>query len=147
MDILNICRIYEKEGKHETAKKVKTKCGQIFRYAVSLGLCERDVTQDLRGVLTTPETKHMAAIIDPDEFAKLLNDLDHYDGSVITQYALRIAPLVFVRPGELRHAKWADIDLKKVVGNTRHLKPRKTGVSHIVPLSTQVIQMLKELAK
>lgn len=82
MDILNICRIYEKEGKHETAKKVKTKCGQIFRYAVSLGLCERDVTQDLRGVLTTPETKHMAAIIDPDEFAKLLNDLDHYDGSV-----------------------------------------------------------------
>jgi integrase len=55
----------------------------------------------------------MAAITDPDEFAKLLNDLDHYDGSVITQYALRIAPLVFVRPGELRHAKWADIDLGK----------------------------------
>ncbi|HIQ33690.1 tyrosine-type recombinase/integrase [Acinetobacter venetianus] len=148
MDILKICRIYEKEGKHETAKKVRTKCGQIFRYAVSLGLCERDITQDLRGVLTVPETKHMAAITDPDEFAKLLNDLDHYDGSIITQYALRIAPLVFVRPGELRHAKWTDIDLEK--GRWEYIPPKtkkKTGVSHIVPLSSQVVQILKELAE
>lgn len=148
IDILKICRIYEKEGKHETAKKVRTKCGQIFRYAVSLGLCERDVTQDLRGVLTVPQTKHMAAITDPDEFAKLLNDLDNYNGSIISQYALRIAPLVFVRPGELRHAKWSDIDLEK--GRWEYTPPKtkkKTGVSHIVPLSTQVIQMLRELAE
>ncbi|MHA3114620.1 DUF4102 domain-containing protein [Acinetobacter sp. ANC 4635] len=148
MDVLKVCQLYEKEGKLETAKKVKVKCGQILRYAVSIGLCERDPTQDLRGALKTPRAKHMAALVEPKDFALLLQDIDHYQGSAITRYALRIAPLVFVRPGELRHAKWQDIDLEK--GLWCYTPPKtklKTGVQHIVPLSTQVIHLLSELSQ
>lgn len=147
-DILKVCQIYEKEEKLETAKKVKVKCGQILRYAVSIGLCERDVTQDLRGALKTPKVTHMAALVEPKDFAQLLQDIDHYQGSAITRYALRIAPLVFVRPGELRHAQWKDIDLEQGLWSYTPPKTKsKTGVQHIVPLSTQVIHLLSELAQ
>lgn len=147
-DILKVCQIYEKQEKLETAKKVKVKCGQILRYAVSIGLCERDVTQDLRGALKTPKVTHMAALVEPKDFAQLLQDIDHYQGSAITRYALRIAPLVFVRPGELRHAQWKDIDLEQGLWSYTPPKTKsKTGVQHIVPLSTQVIHLLAELAQ
>lgn len=147
-DILKVCQIYEKQEKLETAKKVKVKCGQILRYAVSIGLCERDVTQDLRGALKTPKVTHMAALVEPKDFAQLLQDIDHYQGSEITRYALRIAPLVFVRPGELRHAQWKDIDLEQGLWSYTPPKTKsKTGVQHIVPLSTQVIHLLAELAQ
>ena len=147
-DILKVCQIYEKQEKLETAKKVKVKCGQILRYAVSIGLCERDVTQDLRGALKTPKVTHMAALVEPKDFAQLLQDIDHYQGSAITRYALRIAPLVFVRPGELRHAQWKDIDLEQGLWSYTPPKTKsKTGVQHIVPLSTQVIHLLSELAQ
>lgn len=147
-DILKVCQIYEKQEKLETAKKVKVKCGQILRYAVSIGLCERDVTQDLKGALKTPKVTHMAALVEPKEFAMLLHDIDHYQGSVITRYALRIAPLVFVRPGELRHAQWKDIDLEQGLWSYTPPKTKsKTGVQHIVPLSTQVIHLLSELTQ
>lgn len=147
-DILKVCQVYEKQEKLETAKKVKVKCGQILRYAVSIGLCERDVTQDLKGALKTPKVTHMAALVEPEEFALLLQDIDHYEGSAITRYALRIAPLVFVRPGELRHAQWKDIDLEQGLWSYTPPKTKsKTGVQHIVPLSTQVIHLLSELAQ
>lgn len=148
MDVLKVCQIYEKEGKLETAKKVKVKCGQILRYAVSIGLCERDITQDLKGAVSPPKVKHMAALVEPKDFALLLEDIDHYEGSAITRYALRIAPLVFVRPGELRHAKWQDIDLDKGLWSYTQPKTKsKTGVQHIVPLSIQVIHLLSELSQ
>ena len=147
-DILKVCQIYEKQEKLETAKKVKVKCGQILRYAVSIGLCERDVTQDLKGALKTPKVTHMAALVEPKDFALLLQDIDYYQGSAITRYALRIAPLVFVRPGELRHAQWKDIDLEQGLWSYTPPKTKsKTGVQHIVPLSTQVIHLLSELAQ
>ena len=147
-DILKVCQIYEKQEKLETAKKVKVKCGQILRYAVSIGLCERDVTQDLKGALKTPKVTHMAALVEPKEFALLLQDIDHYEGSAITRYALRIAPLVFVRPGELRHAQWKNIDLEQGLWSYTPPKTKsKTGIQHIVPLSTQVIHLLSELAQ
>ncbi|MRT38726.1 DUF4102 domain-containing protein [Acinetobacter sp. RIT698] len=148
MDILKVCRIYEKEEKLETAKKVKVKCGQILRYSVSIGLCERDVTQDLKGAISPPKVTHMAALVEPKDFALLLQDIDYYEGAIVTRYALRIAPLVFVRPGELRHAKWQDIDLQKGLWSYTPPKTKsKTGVQHIVPLSTQVIHLLSELAQ
>jgi integrase len=148
MDVLKICRTYEKEGKLETAKKVKVKCSQVLRYAVSIGLCERDVTQDLKGAISPPKVTHMAALVAPKEFAMLLQDIEHYEGSVITRYALRIAPLVFVRPGELRHAQWKDIDLEHALWSYTPPKTKsKTGVQHSVPLSTQVIHLLSELAQ
>ncbi len=146
MDVLKVCQLYEREGKLETAKKVKIKCGQVLRFAVSIGLCERDVTHDLKGAISPPRTTHMAAIVDPKDFALLLKDIEHYEGSAITRYALRIAPLVFVRPGELRHAKWQDINL--ITGEWCYTPPKtraQTGVQHIVPLSSQVIHLLTEL--
>lgn len=147
-DILKVCQIYEKEGKLETAKKVKVKCGQILRYAVSIGLCERDITQDLKGAVSPPKVKHMAALVEPKDFALLLEDIDHYEGSAITRYALRIAPLVFARPGELRHAQWKDINLEQGLWSYTPPKTKsKTGVQHIVPLSTQVVHLLSELSQ
>lgn len=146
MDVLNVCRIYEREEKYETAKKIKVKCGQILRYGVAIGLCERDVTPDLRGALKTPVVNHMAAITSPKEFAVLLSDIDHYEGTIITKTALKIAPLVFVRPGELRHAKWSDIDFDNCIWSYTPPKTKsKTGVELIVPLSTQVVELLKVL--
>ena len=146
VDVLNICRIYERQEKFETAKKVKVKCGQVLRYGVATGLCERDVTQDLRGALTTPVAEHMSAITTPNEFALLLNDIDHYEGTYITKIALKIAPLVFVRPGELRHAKWSDIDFEERIWS--YIPPKtknKTGVELIVPLSDQVFKLFKDI--
>lgn len=146
VDVLNICRVYEKEEKLETAKKVKVKCGQIFRYGVAIGKCERDVTQDLRGALKSPQVKHLSALTDTFDFARLLYDLDFYEGTFITNCAIKIAPLVFVRPGELRHAKWEDIDLDTGLWSyTPPKTKRKTGVEHIVPLSTQVVTILSSL--
>lgn len=146
VDILNICRIYERQEKYETAKKVKVKCGQILRYGVATGLCERDVTQDLRGALKTPVAEHMAAITNPSDFAVLLDDIDNYDGTYITKIALKIAPLVFVRPGELRHAKWSDIDFdEKIWSYTPPKTKTKTGVELIVPLSDQVLKLFEAI--
>jgi len=82
-----------------------------MKYGVANGRCERDVTQDLRGALKTPKVKHLAAITESTDFAQLLYDIDFYDGTFITQIVLKIAPYVFVRPSELRYAKWPDIDL------------------------------------
>ncbi|WOE32729.1 MULTISPECIES: tyrosine-type recombinase/integrase [unclassified Acinetobacter] len=146
VDVLNVCRIYERQGKLETAKKVKVRCGQVFRYGVATGRCERDVTQDLRGAIKTPVVRHMPAITDIKEFARLLDAIDQYDGTIITKIAFKIAPLVFVRPGELRKAKWADIDLDGAIWAYTPPKTRiKTGVELIVPLATQVVTLLKEI--
>lgn len=145
-DILRVCRYYEQQEKLETAKKVKVLCGQIMRYAVSLGYCERDLTTDLRGILKTPRPQHMPAITKPEDFAKLLQDIEHYDGNFTTICALKILPLVFVRPGELRTAKWNDIDFDNRLWSYTPPKTKlKTGVEHIVPLSTQVLEILKAL--
>ncbi|HCQ9935560.1 TPA: integrase arm-type DNA-binding domain-containing protein [Acinetobacter baumannii] len=146
VEVLNICRIYEKQGKLETAKKVKVKCGQIMRYGVATGRCERDVTQDLRGALKTPKVKHLSALTESNEFAPLLYDIDFYEGTFITQIALKIAPYVFVRPGELRYAKWPDIDLE--VDLWRYTPPKtrnKTGVQHLVPIPKQVKELLLKI--
>lgn len=146
MMVLAACRKQEDQGKLETAQRIKVKCSQVCRYAVATGRLERDPTTDLRGALRTPEVVHHAAITDPAKLGELLRDIDSYPGYYTTQCALKLAPLVFIRPGELRSARWADIDLN--AGEWRFTPPKtrnQTGLKLIVPLSRQALQILKDL--
>jgi integrase len=117
-------------------------CGQVFRYAVATGRAERDPSGDLRGALEPVKGKHFASVTEPDKVAEILRALDGYDGTLPVQCALKLAPLVFVRPGELRHAKWDDIDLEV---NEWRFTVTKTNTQHIVPLSQQAVEILQEV--
>jgi integrase len=117
-------------------------CGQVFRYAVATGRAERDSSADLRGALPPVKGTHFASVTDPKKVGEILRALDGYEGTLIVRYALRLAPLVFVRPGELRHAEWADIDLDKA--DWRYTVT-KTDTQHIVPLAQQAVAILREL--
>ena len=129
-------------GALETAHRVLQTCGQVFRYAVQTGRAERDPSGDLRGALPTAKPRHMAAITEPRQAAELLRAFDGYSGTLTVACALRLAPLVFVRPGELRHAQWADIDMN---ASEWRFTASKTGTPHIVPLATQAVAILREL--
>jgi len=144
--VLAACRKLETENKLETARRVKTKCGQVFRYAVATGRAERDPTPDLRGALKTPIVKHRAALTDPKDVGQLLRDIDQYGGQFTTLCALKLSPMIFIRPGELRTAKWADIDLDEARWSYTPPKTRnQTQLEHIIPLSTQAVSILREL--
>jgi integrase len=119
-------------------------CGQVFRYAVATGRAERDPTGDLRGALPPSKEKHHASIIEPKRIGELLRAIDDYEGYFVTKSALRLAPLVFVRPGELRRAQWPEIDLDKAEWRipSERMKMRE---QHIVPLSRQAVAILREL--
>jgi integrase len=119
-------------------------CGQVFRYAVATGRAERDPTGDLRGALPPPKEKHHASIIEPKRIGGLLRAIDDYEGFFIIKCALRLAPLVFVRPGELRKAQWREIDFDKAEWRipAERMKMRE---QHIVPLSRQAVEILREL--
>jgi integrase len=141
-ELLAVIRNVESRGALETAHRELNICGQVFRYAVATGRAERDPSGDLRGALPPVQSKHLAAITDPKRLGEILRIVDAYQGGLIVRCALRLAPMVFVRPGELRHARWADVDLEK--GEWRYAVS-KTHTDHIVPLSTQAIAILKEL--
>jgi len=143
-ELLTVLRRVESRGALETAHRVRTIAGQVFRYAVSTGRAERDPSGDLRGALPQPGEKHHAAITDPKEVAPLLRALDGYSGHYVTKCALRLAPLFFVRPGELRQAEWAEFDLDEAVWNIPASK-MKVKQPHIVPLCRQAVDILKEL--
>ena len=141
-DVLACVKRVQNANKLETAARTLQATGQVFRYAVQTGRAIRDVTADLKGALPTAQVKHMAAFTDPQEVAQLLRALDGFKGSLVVQTALQLAPLVFVRPSELRTAKWADIDLD--AGEWRYTVS-KTNTAHLVPLSTQAIALLKDI--
>ncbi len=143
-DLLATLQRIESRGTLETAHRVRGLLGQIFRYAVATGRAERDPAADLRGALPQPNEKHHAAIIDPKEVAPLLRALDGYQGHFVVKCAKRLAPLLFVRPGELRHAEWAEIDLDESVWNIPASK-MKMKEPHLVPLSNQAVEILREL--
>jgi integrase len=143
-ELLVTLKKIETQNFRETARRTKQKCGQIFRHAVGLGYAARDITVDLRGLLESPLVEHHASITDPTQVSALLRALDNYHGRPETRAALRLAPLVFVRPGELRTAEWEHVDV--VTANWRipaHLM--KMRRPHIVPLSRQAIEILREL--
>ena len=141
-EILSALQRIEKQNKLETAHRALQTLGQVFRYAVQTGRALRDITADLKGALPPTTVKHMAAFTEPNEVANLLRAIDAFNGTFTVLCALRLAPLVFVRPSELRMAKWADIDL--AAGTWSYLVS-KTKTEHIVPLSSQAIAILKEL--
>lgn len=141
-ELLNTLQRVEKLNKLETAHRALQTAGQVFRYAVQTGRAARDITADLKGALPPTTVKHMAAFTEPNEVANLLRAIDAFNGTFTVFCALRLAPLVFVRPSELRMAKWEDIDLD--AGTWSYLVS-KTKTEHIVPLSSQAIAILKEL--
>ncbi len=112
-----------------------------------MGLCDRDIAQDLAGTITQREKSHYSALTDPFDFARLLFDIDNYESQLVhVKFALQLAPLVFVRIGELRSAKWADIDFENAIWTyTPSKTASKTGLDHVVPLSAQALAILKEV--
>ena len=143
-ELLATLRRIESRGTLETAHRMRGLLGQIFRYAVATGRAERDPAADLRGALPQPNENHLAALIDPKEVAPLLRALDGYQGHFVVKCALRLAPLLFVRPGELRHAEWEEIDLDEAVWNIPASK-MKMREAHLVPLSNQAVDILRDL--
>jgi integrase len=140
--LLEVIRRIEQRGALETAHRALGNCSRVFRYAVVTGRAERDPSGDLRGALPPVKGTHFASVTEPKKVAEVLRALDGYEGTLTVRCALRLAPLVFVRPGELRHAEWADIDLD--AAEWRYTVT-KTDTPHIVPLSHQAVKILREL--
>lgn len=141
--LATVTRIADR-GAVETAHRALQNCGQVFRYAIATGRAERNPAPDLRGALPPVKPTHLAAITAPPEIGGLLRAIESYQGSFITKCALRLAPLVFVRPGELRQAEWSEIDLVSAEWNIPGHK-MKTREPHLVPLSPQAVAILIEL--
>ena len=143
-DLLTTVNRIADRGAIESAHRVLQNCGQVFRYAIASGRAERNPAADLRGALPSAKKQHMAAIIEPDAIGGLLRAIDGYNGSFITKCALRLAPLVFVRPGELRQAEWPEVDLEAAEWSLPSAK-MKMRQPHIVPLSQQAVAILREI--
>jgi len=143
-ELLTVLRRVEARGTFELAHRIRTICGQVFRYAVATGRAERDPAADLRGALSPVKTINRAAITEPKKVAALLRAIEDYQGSFVVKCALRLAPLVFVRPGELRHAEWSEIDFENAEWNIPASK-MKMREPHLVPLSKQAIEILRQI--
>ncbi|WP_392538582.1 tyrosine-type recombinase/integrase [Legionella sp. 227] len=142
--LLIAARRIEERGVKETARRALLNCSQIFRYAVATGRAEHDPVPNLKGALQPVQTKHFPTITDPKAIGELLRAIDHYHGSFVTKCALQLAPLVFVRPGELRAAEWNEINLDIAEWNIRADR-MKMRIAHLVPLSKQAVAILREL--
>jgi integrase len=143
-ELLALLREIEGRGLYETAKRLRSTCGMVFRYAIATGRAERDPSMDLRGALTSPPVNHRATVVDPVAIGALLRAIDGFDGQPTTHTALRLAPYVFVRPGELRQAEWREFDLDGALWSipAEKMKMRRP---HGVPLARQPLTILREL--
>lgn len=145
-ELLAVLKRVEARGFHETAHRVRAIAGCVFRYGIATGRSERDLSADLRGALAPVVTKNRAAITDPLRIGDLLRAIDAYRGQPTTEAALKLAPLTFVRPGELRGAEWKEFDLDKEEPEWRIPSTRmKMRDEHIVPLSRQAVAILREI--
>lgn len=140
--VLETTSILQKQNKLETAHRIIQTAGQVFRYAIQKGFATYNPAPDLKGALPPPVVKNMAAMIEPQDFAGLLRSIDGYQGTLTVQCALKLAPLLFQRIGELRHMKWADLDFDN---NEWRYLVTKTKTQHIVPLSTQAIAIIEKM--
>ena len=142
--LLGALRKMERRGIVASAHRARGLAGQVFRYAIATGRAERNPAFDLIGALERPQTKHFASIILPTKIGELLRAIYNYHGSPVTIAALKLAPLLFVRPGELRCAEWSEVDLEKAIWDIPAEK-MKMKQPHLVPLSDQVVSILHEL--
>ena len=139
--VLSVLRDIDDQGRTETAHRVKALIGQVMRYAIALGTAERDPTRDLSDALPPSKPTHHPAVTDPEELADLLTSIHAYAGDPITRAALQLAPLLLIRPGELRAARWSEVDF-----DTQELHLVTKGrVDHIVPLASQAITVIQRL--
>lgn len=143
-ELLKALQKLERKGHHESALRVRSFAGRIFRYAVATLRAQHNPADILRGALITPKVKHHAAILEPAKVGELLRAIDGYGGKVETRVALQLIPHVYLRPGELRKAEWAEIDFDAAVWRVpaERMKMRQM---HTVPLSTQALALLKYL--
>jgi len=143
-ELLLMLRKMEGKGRYETAKRLRSTCSQIFRYAIATARADRDVASDLRGALIVPKPVHRAAITTATEAGELLRTIEAFEGSSEVYAALRLLPHVFVRPGELRFAEWSDFDLERAVWT---IPPHKTKMrrAHSVPLSVQAVAIIRSI--
>lgn len=148
-ELLGVIRKIESRGALETAHRALSECGRVFRYAVASGLAERDPSGDLKGALPPyRKDKHFAAVTDPKEVGALLRDIEGYSGTHVVRAAFALSPRVFLRPGELRKLEWDWIDFDATMITlppTAHKTGKRTQAPHLVPLSQQATQILKEI--
>lgn len=145
-EVLDAVRPFEASKNDEKAHRTLQFIGQVFRYAVANQIAASDPTRDLRGALAARRPKNFAAILEPEAVGELMRNIDGYEGSPLTLLALRLSPLVFVRPGELRRAEWAEIDLDAAVWRIPAAK-MKARMEHVVPLSQQAVAILRQAAE
>lgn len=143
-ELLALLKRVEDRGAIETTHRVQQNCGQVFRYAVATGRAASDPSRDLRGALTPWKPEHYPTLTEPRQVGQLLRDIESYDGGFITKCAMRLAPMLFVRPGELRHAEWSEINLEAAEWRIPAAK-MKGRIMHIVPLARQALAILEEL--
>lgn len=144
LDVLGVLRPLQQRGRIEMAHRVRVLLGQVMRYAVATARADRDITVDVRGALPSPEVTHHATLLEPAAIGALLRAIDGYDGGVIVGSALKLAPLLFVRPGELRAAEWSEIH-----GDTWLLPPERMKMkqAHAVPLADQALAVIENLRR
>lgn len=151
VELLATLRKIEERGAIETADRALMLCRQIWRYGVATGRVGRDITADLKGALTPYRGRHFAAITDPVKLGELLRAIQAYRGGPIVRAALQLAPMLFQRPGELRGAAWAEIDLDAALWTIpparmkREKDGKENGAPHLVPLPRQAVEILREL--
>lgn len=150
-EVLDVLRRIEFRGVIETAHRVKENCGQVFRYAVSIGLINSDPSRDLKDALRKPSERNFAAITKPDKLAELLRAIYGYSGSLVVRTALKLAPMLLLRPGELRFGKWEEFDLDAGIWSIpsmrmkRKKEEKEKGSPHLVYLPTQAVELLRDL--
>lgn len=143
-ELLQVLRLAEKRGVLETAHRVRTIAGMVFRYGVATGRCTHDISASLKGALAPAQETNYPAIIEPERFASLLRDIWAYQGSFITGVALKLSALLGQRPGEIRALEWSEIDTGNAIISIDKEKMKKRR-DHLIPLSTQVLTLLEEI--
>lgn len=143
-ELLDVLRSIEVRGRYETATRLRSTFGTIYRYAIATGRAQRDISADLRGALITPKVKHRAAILEPTALGALLRAVEKYDGQPVVRIALQMAPHLFVRPGELRAAEWCEFDFAANIWTIPAARTKMRRI-HKVPLTAEVLALIEQL--